>query len=46
MQIYESPVIPDLKTNKMLFETLATFYCIVHNESKLTYGNNQVGYAL
>ena len=34
------------KTNKMLFETLAKFYCIVHTESKLTYLSNQVGYAL
>ena len=30
----------------MLFETLATFYCIVHAESKLAYRNKQVGYAL
>ena len=30
----------------MLFETLAMFYCIVHTESKLTYLNNQVEYAL
>ena len=30
----------------MLFESLAMFYGIVHTESKLTYRNNQVGYAL
>ena len=30
----------------MLFETLATFYCIVHTESKLTYRNGEVGNAL
>ena len=30
----------------MLFETLATFYCITQTESKLTSQNNQVGYAL
>ena len=29
----------------MLLETLASFYCIVRTESKLTYRNNQVGYA-
>ena len=27
----------------MFFKILATFYCIVHTESKLTYRNNQVG---
>ena len=30
----------------MLFETLATFYSVVHNENELTIRNNQVGYAL
>ena len=30
----------------MILETLATFYCIVHNESKLTYRNNQIRYDL
>ena len=35
-----------VKVNKMLFETLAMSYCIVRTERKLTYRNNQVGYAL
>ena len=30
----------------MLYETLATFYFMVHTESELTFQNNQVGYAL
>ena len=34
------------KTAKCFHETLSTFYHIGHTESKPTYRNNQVGYAL